>query len=138
VAQAFESAEIVALVGTPELTETGGAKHKVKRVWKGKVGEQVYIAGWSSYPLVFASRSEANGPLIPIGGRCIIHVESEIALGIVAEKYGSGYLPTENFLEKPMNTRWIHWPIVLSMFFLTFSCVFAYQFVMASFGRKNA
>jgi hypothetical protein len=82
-----------------------------------------------SYALLFATRSEPNGPLRPLGGLCDIGANTNVALDIVRARFGAGYLPQPGHKENQFNQSFVHWPLLFGFLFLAIGCVLVNELI---------
>ncbi|WP_138596662.1 hypothetical protein [Pseudoalteromonas citrea] len=123
----MQSSEIVALVTAPELTDTNTTKHKVLNVWKGVVGEYIYVSGGTDSSILFTNRIEENGPLEQPIGHCGFN--NDTVLTVLESYFGSGYSPSPTYIEKPNSSFLMHWPLLFGSMFLTMIGLYTYNFV---------
>ncbi|AZZ99128.1 hypothetical protein [Pseudoalteromonas sp. R3] len=132
----IQASEIVALVAPGEPTDTSTTKHKVLNVWKGVVGEHIYVSGGTNRSLLFTNRIEANGPLEMPNSYC--GLDHDKALAVIRGYFGDGYAPSPHHIEKPYSSFLVDWPLVMSFMLLAVIGLYTYVFVRnMMFSRKK-
>jgi hypothetical protein len=130
----FQNSEIVVQLGNPILTDSAATRHKVLRVWKGAVGEYIYLDGGGEKGLLFASRVNHNGPLkpYPSGCRLLSSDSSKVStIDLLTENYGVGYKPDPTIKEIQHATTFVDWFFMFGFVLLVLISMTTYVFVRA-------
>ncbi|RZM84163.1 hypothetical protein C3B51_04375 [Pseudoalteromonas rubra] len=131
----IQTSEIVVLVEQGEPTETSTTKHKVLTVWKGVVGQHIYVSGGTEHSLLFTNRIEANGPMESPRGYC--NLDHDKALAVIKSYFGNGYAPSPHHMERAYSSFLVNWPLIISFVFLALIGFYTYVFVRHYFSGKN-
>jgi len=131
--ESFDRAEVIVQLGYPIPTESSTTKHEVLRVWKGVVGEYVYVNGGASSGLLFTSRINGNGPLKSLGHeactRRLSRTFKTSYLKLLKQNYGEGYLPTPNVKEPKYIPNYLNWFFMFGFVFLVIISMITYNYV---------
>lgn len=139
--ESFDMAEVVVLLGRPIPTDSSTTRHKVLNVWKGSVGEYVYVAEgryWQEPSLFFANRINGIGPLEPthfnysncphLSGTNGILKELH-TLNLLKKIKGSGYAPDKTINEPKHLTTYLNWFFMFGFVFLVLVSMLTYSYV---------
>ena len=125
--QQYNQSDIVASVEViNDLEYDGITPLKVNRVWKGEIGEIVYLNYYASNKFLFANRLEATGPLERLSFHhytCLPYNDEE---KLILAVLGPGYEPDVNRYESP----YFEESTTLLVGFLFSSLVFLSLFVL--------
>jgi hypothetical protein len=140
----FNNSEVVVQLGFPIPTESSTTKHKVLRVWKGHVGEYVYVNGGTNSGLLFTSRINGNGPLKSLGHNSCsgnsTRAFKNSTLKLLKQNHGQGYLPNINLIEPKYIPNYLNWFFMFGFVFLVVICMITNEIVQYSMQvrRRNA
>jgi hypothetical protein len=123
----FSRSDVVVFLGKPETTDSFTTKHKVLNIWKGVVGEYVYVQDGAKIGLLFAKRYEEHGPLVSVNSYCNQNAIEK--LNLLKHNYGKGYSPNIEYIEQQYGWRYLAWPLMFSFVFLTMLCMLTQAFV---------
>jgi len=129
----FNNSEVVVQLGFPTPTESSTTKHEVLRVWKGTVGEYVYVHGGTKSGLLFTSRINGNGPLKSLGHNPCTKRSSRAfkisTLKLLKKNYGAGHLPMSNLMEPKYIPNFLNWFFMFGFVLLVVISMITYYFV---------
>ena len=130
--ESFNRSDIVVQLGNPIPTDSSTTKHKVLRVWRGVVGEYVYVDGGSFSGLLFTSRINGNGPLISHQQHCrnLSTKSSNVStLDLLKQNQGNGYLPDAKVIEPKYAQTYLDWFFMFGFVLLVLVSMITYSFV---------
>jgi hypothetical protein len=130
--ESFQEAQVVVQLGNPIPTDSATTKHKVLRVWKGVVGEYVYVDGGGNPGLLFTSRINSTGPLKSKQSYCrsLSSNTSKVStLDLLKQNHGTGYEPDTTILEPPYAKTYLDWFFMFGFVFLVLVSMITYSFV---------
>jgi len=129
----FDRAEVIVQLGYPTPTESSTTKHEVLRVWKGIVGEHVYVNGGAKSGVLFTSRVNGNGPLQSLGHEaCTKRLSSTFKMSylkLLKQNYGDGYLPNPDVKEPKYIPNYLNWFFMFGFVFLVVISMITYNYV---------
>jgi hypothetical protein len=129
----FNNSEVVVQLGFPIPTESSTTKHEVLRVWKGTVGEYIYVHGGAKSGLLFTSRINGNGPLKSLGHNPCSKRSSRAfkisTLKLLKQNHGAGYLPMPNLIEPKYIPNYLNWFFMFGFVLLVVISMIIYNFV---------
>jgi len=129
----FDRTEVIVQLGYPIPTESSTTKHEVLRVWKGDVGEYIYVNGGINSGLLFSSRINGNGPLQSLGHEPCSKRSSKSFkvsyLKLLKQNYGEGYLPNPNVKEPKYIPNYFNWFFMFGFVFLVIISMITYNYV---------
>lgn len=130
--ESFNKSQIVVQLGHPIPTNSSATKHQVLRVWKGVVGEYVYVAEGAKSGLLFTSRINNNGPLKSQHTYCQAlsdNLVSVSTLVLLKQHYGDGYEPDKELLEPQFAKTYLNWFFMFGFVLLVLVSMVTYSAV---------
>lgn len=130
--ESFNKSQVVVQLGNPMPTGSATTKHQVLRVWKGVVGEYVYVTEGAKSGLLFTSRVNNNGPLKSQQTYCQSlsdNLVSVSTLALLKQNYGNGYEPDTELLEPQFAKTYLHWFFMFGFVLLVLVSMITYSFV---------
>lgn len=136
--ESFQGAQVVVQLGHPIATDSATTKHKVLRVWKGIVGEYVYVDGGGNSGLLFTSRINSKGPLKSKQSYCrslSSNISKISTLDLLKHNHGNGYEPDKTILEPQYAKTYLDWFFMFGFVLLVLVSMITYSFVQYKSGR---
>lgn len=130
--ESFNNSQIVVQLGQPIPTSSSTTKHKVLRVWKGAVGEFVYVIGGTHSGVLFTSRLNGSGPLESKQSYCrsLSNDSSKSSvIDLLNQNHGFGYEPDTTIIEPQYPKNYLSWLFMFGFVLLVLVSMITYSFV---------
>ena len=130
--ESFQNSQVVVQLGNPIPTDSATTKHKVLRVWKGVVGEYVYVDGGGNSGLLFTSRINSKGPLKSHQTHChsLSSDSSKVStLDLLKQNHGVGYEPDVTIIEPQYAKTYLDWLFMFVFVLLVIVSMITYGLV---------
>lgn len=130
--ESFQNSQVVVQLGNPIPTDSATTKHKVLRVWKGVVGEYVYVVDGGNSGLLFTSRINSKGPLKSDQSYCrsLSSDSSKVStLDLLKQNHGVGYEPEVTIIEPKHAKTYLDWFFMFGFVLLVLVSMITYIFV---------
>ncbi|OBP13570.1 hypothetical protein A5320_16665 [Rheinheimera sp. SA_1] len=128
VGKLYEEADVVIALGPKiEMLDNNTAKYRVSGVWKGEIGEYVYIKSTHSASVFFGKRIEPN-----ILKASLHHFQLRrcpYIKDVLVSEFGKSKMPSATFFDRNHASSMLIWPAAFGLLAICGINIFLYRWV---------